>query len=58
MAASGRLSSLGAVTAKGDMTGVGFIRTGRRSLSVTLTARSGTLTVMGLGPLVPSFTPP
>jgi hypothetical protein len=56
--ASGRISSLGAVVAKGEMIGVGFIRKGRRSLSMTLAARSGTVSVKGVGPLVPGFTPP
>jgi hypothetical protein len=57
-AASGRIGSLGAVVARGEVIGVGFIRNGRPSLSMTLAASSGTVTVRGAGPLVPGFTPP
>jgi hypothetical protein len=58
IAASGRISSVGAVVAKGEMVGVGFIRTVRRSLKMTLAGNSGTVTVMALGPVAPGVAPP
>lgn len=57
-AASGRVSPLGPVAAQGEMSGVGFIRSGRRSLSLTLAAKGGTVAMRGVGPLVPGFSPP
>jgi len=58
VAASGRVSSLGAVVANGEMIGVGFIRRGRRSLRLTLVARLGTVSLTAFGPPVASFTAP
>jgi hypothetical protein len=57
-AASGRTNVLGAVTAEGAYAGTGFIAKGVRSIWITLTGRSGAITIGGHGPPVKGFSPP
>jgi len=57
-AASGQIRSLGRVGVRGQLRGTGFIRRARRTARLTLTARTGTLSVYGEGPLVPGFAAP
>jgi hypothetical protein len=57
-AASGRTNILGVVTTKGTYAGTGFIARGVRSIRITLTGRSGAITIEGHGPPVKGFSPP
>jgi hypothetical protein len=57
-AASGRTNVLGAVTAEGAYAGTGFIAKAVRSIWITLTGRSGAITIGGHGPPVKGFSPP
>jgi hypothetical protein len=58
-AASARVDPLGAVAAKCVIRGVGFIaRRGRRSLSMQIIGKAGTVWIAANGKPVPPFTPP
>jgi hypothetical protein len=56
--ASGHVHPLGTVSARGELTGTGFILRGHRTLTLTLVTRSGSVSLVGEGPRVPGFTPP
>jgi hypothetical protein len=56
--ATGALTPLGQLTATGTATGPGFIRSGHTQLSLTLATGDGSVTIQGIGPLVPGFTQP
>jgi hypothetical protein len=58
-AASARVDPLGAVAARCVIRGVGFIaRPGRRSLSMQIIGKAGTVWIAASGKPVPPFTPP
>lgn len=58
-AASARVDPLGAVAAKCVIRGVGFIaRRGRRSLTMHITGKAGSVWITASGKPVPPFTPP
>jgi hypothetical protein len=56
--ATGTITSLGRVSARGEADGVGFIREGRERLSLTLRTGSDRVTIAALSPEVPGFTSP
>lgn len=56
--ANGRLSTLGRVTATGIGHGTGFIARGRETLDLTLTSRSGRITLRAVSGTVRGFTSP
>jgi hypothetical protein len=58
VAASGRLTSIGAVRATGTLHGTGFIMHGHESLVLTLTTTHGTIQLSGESRSVPGFSHP
>jgi hypothetical protein len=56
--ASGQTNVLGAVTVTGAYHGTGFVPRGHATIWMTLTGRSGALTVGGDGPLIGGFQAP
>lgn len=55
---SGSLSTFSHVSATGNVTGVGFVRVGRETLTLTLETPQGKVMIVTLSPRVPGFTSP
>jgi hypothetical protein len=58
LAGTGTLGPLGRVSAAGAVTGVGFIRFGRETLTLDLRMKLGSVTIHALSPKLPGFTSP
>ncbi|MFL5822406.1 MAG: hypothetical protein ACJ764_03080 [Solirubrobacteraceae bacterium] len=58
LVASGKLTQLGSVTARGAVQGTGFISHGHERMTITLTNSSGTVKLVAHSPVVKGFTSP
>jgi hypothetical protein len=56
--ASGQVSHLGAVSARGSLSGTGFVFRGRRTAYITLNSRHRSTYLLGQGPVVQGLMPP